>query len=87
MALEIDSERTFEWPTPSAHMVREIPEANLPNSMKSQRVFVALNNLRADGAAGSAISALREAGIRSILLKGPSIVSWLYEDPAGRPYG
>ena len=30
---------------------------------------------------------LRDAGVRSILLKGPAIASWLYADGSSRPYG
>jgi hypothetical protein len=42
---------------------------------------------RVDGWAISVISALREQGIRVILLKGPAIARWLYpEDPWNRRY-
>jgi hypothetical protein len=32
------------------------------------------------------MAALRHASVDSILLKGPSIAAWLYDDPAERPY-
>jgi hypothetical protein len=33
------------------------------------------------------VEGFRGAGVRSILLKGPSIARWLYESPSSRPYG
>jgi hypothetical protein len=39
-----------------------------------------------DVAAGEAVGALREEGIRSLLLKGKSFDQWLYEDDARRRY-
>lgn len=43
-------------------------------------------SLRIDLATAEIVSALREAGIRSIVLKGPSIHRLLYADGVGRPY-
>jgi hypothetical protein len=40
-----------------------------------------------DAAAAEASNALRAAGIQSILLKGPVIADWLYDEPWQRPYG
>jgi Uncharacterised nucleotidyltransferase len=47
----------------------------------------ALLALTLAGAAAEAVSALRAAGIRVILIKGPTIAGWLYEDPSERSYG
>lgn len=52
----------------------------------SQRALEEFNKLRLDVAAAEVITKLNEAGIRSILLKGPSIASWLYEDWETRTY-
>jgi hypothetical protein len=43
--------------------------------------------LRNDIAAAEVIGALRDDGIRSILLKGPSVARWLYRDDERRIYG
>jgi len=43
--------------------------------------------LRNDIAAAEVIGALRDDGIRSILLKGPSVARWLYRDDEQRIYG
>ncbi len=42
--------------------------------------------LRLDGVAGIAVERLRAAGIPSILLKGATIATWLYDDGHPRPY-
>lgn len=47
----------------------------------------ALTNLRVDVVTAEVIIGLRKARIQPILLKGPSIVAWLYGDGASRPYG
>jgi hypothetical protein len=39
-----------------------------------------------DAVTAEAMSALADAGVESVLLKGPSIAGWLYDDPAERPY-
>ena len=47
----------------------------------------AANCLRIDVATVEAVRAMREAGVRPLLLKGPVIATWLYaDDPARRPY-
>jgi Uncharacterised nucleotidyltransferase len=43
--------------------------------------------LRVDGVTSEAVTAMRDAGIRALLLKGPSTVAWLYGGDAARPYG
>jgi hypothetical protein len=37
-------------------------------------------------ATAEAVQALRDQGVRAILIKGPTIAQWLYDDPADRPY-
>ena len=43
--------------------------------------------LRNDVAAAELISTLDAAGIESILIKGPSVSRWLYDEAESRPYG
>ena len=43
--------------------------------------------LAVDAVTAEVVTALRDAGIRPLLLKGPSIAGWLYGDGAARPYG
>ena len=43
-------------------------------------------SLRVDTVTVEVVSRLRSAGLRPILLKGPSIASWLYADGTARPY-
>jgi hypothetical protein len=42
--------------------------------------------LHVDSVTAEVFTAMREAGIRPLLLKGPSIAVWLYENGAARPY-
>lgn len=44
-------------------------------------------SLAIDAHTAEVVAALREAGIPSVLLKGPSIARWLYTDGTPRPYG
>jgi hypothetical protein len=44
------------------------------------------HSLSVDLVTAEVVSALRDRGVRSILLKGPAIVKWLYADGALRPY-
>jgi Uncharacterised nucleotidyltransferase len=43
--------------------------------------------LAVDAVTAEVVTALRDAGIRPLLLKGPSIAGWLYGEGAARPYG
>ena len=43
--------------------------------------------LAVDTVTAEVITALRDAGVRPLLLKGPSIAGWLYRDGVARPYG
>src|SRR2546427_4885417 len=52
----------------------------------SARLLAAARTLGVDALAAEAIEALRAAGIRSILLKGPALAGWLYGDGALREY-
>jgi hypothetical protein len=40
-----------------------------------------------DAATAEAVTALRAAGVRSVVLKGPGLTAWLYQDAALRRYG
>jgi Uncharacterised nucleotidyltransferase len=44
-------------------------------------------SLRVDAVTAEVVSKLRESGVRTILLKGPSIAGWLYADGTFRRYG
>ncbi|MFL5884727.1 MAG: nucleotidyltransferase family protein [Thermoleophilaceae bacterium] len=52
----------------------------------SARLFAAARTLAVDALAAETIEALREGGVRSILLKGPALASWLYADGTLRKY-
>ena len=49
-------------------------------------LHAAARSLRLDREAAAAVEHLRSAGIRSILLKGAAIATWLYDDGVLRPY-
>jgi Uncharacterised nucleotidyltransferase len=51
------------------------------------RMAAAAANLRVDSVTAEVVSALRDGGVRSILLKGPAVARWLYDEPGERPYG
>jgi hypothetical protein len=50
------------------------------------RVTISLANLRVDAVTAEAVAALRAAGVRTILLKGPAVARWLYDEPGKRAY-
>ena len=52
----------------------------------SSRLAAAARTLAVDALSAEAIAALRDAGVRSILLKGPALARWLYDDGALREY-
>jgi hypothetical protein len=58
--------------------------SSLENNGRRQ---AAVARLGLDAAAAEAVTALRAAGIRAILLKGPAIAHWLYDEPWERTYG
>src|SRR3954454_817802 len=54
---------------------------------ESRAVVLTAHALGRDLATAEAVEALRGVGVRSIVLKGPSIARWLYDDGSPRPYG
>jgi hypothetical protein len=53
----------------------------------SRAVWLTAHALARDVVTAEAVEALRGAGVRSVVLKGPSIARWLYADGTPRPYG
>ena len=53
----------------------------------NRAIVTAAHVLRVDSVSAEVITAMRRAGIRALLLKGPSTAAWLYGDGAARPYG
>ena len=51
-----------------------------------ERPAAAMWTLAVDAVTAEVVTALDEAGVDSLLLKGPSVAGWLYEDRALRPY-
>lgn len=51
-----------------------------------ERLRARSHRARADRVAAGAVSVLSRAGVPSILLKGPTVADWLYDDPAERAY-
>jgi hypothetical protein len=58
----------------------------MPADELSPALRAAALSLRVDAVTAEVISKLRSAGVRAILLKGPSIATWLYADGTARPY-
>jgi hypothetical protein len=58
----------------------------MPAGELSPALRAAALSLRVDAVTAEVISKLRSAGVRPILLKGPSIATWLYADGTARPY-
>lgn len=50
------------------------------------RRTAAMWTMAVDAVTAEVVTAFDSAGVESIVLKGPSIASWLYDDPADRPY-
>ena len=59
----------------------------MPAEELSPALQAAVLSLRVDSVTAEVVSKLRSAGVRPILLKGPSIAAWLYADGTPRPYG
>jgi hypothetical protein len=59
----------------------------LDDPAPSQQALLEAQRLRIDVAAAEVTAAFDAAGIPSILLKGPAIAHWLYEDGERRAYG
>ena len=64
---------------------RRVIHAARPMPPLSSAVRTAALAVRVDRVTAEVVTAMREAGIRS-LLKGPSIATWLYGDGGARPY-
>jgi hypothetical protein len=60
---------------------------NEPLGEVSPSVAATLNSLRVDAVTAELLRALDAARIKSIVLKGPSIAAWLYDDGTPRGYG
>ena len=58
----------------------------MPSGELSPALRAAALSLRVDAVTVEVVSELRAAGVRPILLKGPSIATWLYADGSARPY-
>jgi hypothetical protein len=58
----------------------------MPAGELSPALRAAALSLRVDAVTAEVVSKLRSAGVRPILLKGPSIAAWLYADGTPRPY-
>ncbi len=58
-----------------------------PNPLPSSDAFVTAWALSVDRLTAEVTHALRRRGVDSILLKGPSIATWLYDDDSVRSYG
>ena len=54
---------------------------------ESRGLWLTAHALARDVVTAEAVEALRRAGVRSVVLKGPSIARWLYADGSPRPYG
>ena len=54
--------------------------------MREQDLLTTARALALDRMAAEVIGALGEAGVEPLLLKGPVLARWLYEDGAARPY-
>jgi hypothetical protein len=52
-----------------------------PSAVRTAALVLHVDNVTAE-----VVTAMRNVGIRPLLLKGPSIASWLYADGAARPY-
>lgn len=76
----------FEWLAGKRDDTGKDPRDGVPVMAVNPDLVAAARALRLDGVAGVAISRLRAAGVASILLKGPTIASWLYTDGETRPY-
>ena len=53
---------------------------------RPDRRQAAIHQLALAAATAEAVAALRGSGVRAILIKGPTIAGWLYDDPSDRPY-
>jgi hypothetical protein len=71
---------------PSHDPPRSLTEREAPRSAPRPAELIAIRTLGIDLATAEVIEALRGEGIRSILLKGPVMARWLYDDEGERSY-
>ncbi|MDQ4145916.1 MAG: nucleotidyltransferase family protein, partial [Actinomycetota bacterium] len=62
------------------------PGSEGPRAAVDPDLVAAARALRLDRVAGITVDRLRAAGVPSILLKGATIATWLYDDGHPRPY-
>jgi hypothetical protein len=55
-------------------------------SARSDRLIAAASNLLVDAATARVVRALRSEGVPSVLLRGPALARWLYDEEDRRPY-
>lgn len=58
-----------------------------PGGTRSDALLTTAHALAIDGSTARVVEALRVAGVEAILLKGPALASWLYDDGDPREYG
>ena len=58
-----------------------------PERTRSDALLKTARALAIDGSTARVVEALQAAGVDSILLKGPALASWLYDDGQARDYG
>src|SRR5215211_5077419 len=56
--------------------------AGVPAGLRATALGLAVDTVTAE-----VVTAMRNAGLRPLLLKGPSVALWLYGDDVPRPYG
>jgi hypothetical protein len=59
---------------------------HVPALQHRQAVDAAVRSLRVDLVTAEVVKALQERSIRSVLLKGPALSRWLYDEDSRRPY-
>jgi glycosyltransferase involved in cell wall biosynthesis len=52
-----------------------------------ETLFEAAHAIAQDATLAEVVAELHEDGIRPLLVRGPAVARWLYDDPAERPYG
>ena len=70
----------------AAHAGITLPGVGLEDSQKLARLAAAGTRLHIDGGTAEVLDSFDRAGVRAIMLKGPSIARWLYTDGTERPY-
>ncbi len=86
-----DAPEQPEWSPTWGECRREVrlkPIVSSPEDHRSpsERAKTAAHNLSMDLVTAEVVTALDAAGVKSILLKGPSVARWLYDGPGLRAY-